>query len=162
MAALGLCCCAQAFFQSCPAGATLLLCAGFSLRWLLLLRSTGSRRTGFSNCSTRAQQSWHADPRTRGLRSCGTWAQQLRRTGSRAHPLQLWCVGLAALQHVGSSRTRDRTHVPCIGRRALNHCAAGEVLLHIFLNSFCKFHLLDFLFKYVDHLSEKPSKYLIF
>ena len=29
--------------------------AGFSLRWLLLLRSTGSRRAGFSSCGTRAQ-----------------------------------------------------------------------------------------------------------
>ena len=28
---------------------------GFSLRWLLLLRSTGSRRVGFSSCSTQAQ-----------------------------------------------------------------------------------------------------------
>ena len=25
------------------------------------------------------------------------------------------CVGLVALQHVGSSRTRNGTHVPCIG-----------------------------------------------
>ena len=30
-------------------------CAGFSLRWLLLLRSTGSRRTGFSSCGTWAE-----------------------------------------------------------------------------------------------------------
>ena len=30
-------------------------CAGFSLRWLLLLRSTGSRRAGFSSCGTWAQ-----------------------------------------------------------------------------------------------------------
>ena len=29
-------------------------CAGFSLRWLLLLWSTGSRLMGFSSCSTRA------------------------------------------------------------------------------------------------------------
>ena len=29
--------------------------AGFSLRWLLLLRSMGSRRTGFSSCGTWAQ-----------------------------------------------------------------------------------------------------------
>uniref|UniRef100_A0A8C6BCQ0 Hyaluronidase n=1 Tax=Monodon monoceros TaxID=40151 RepID=A0A8C6BCQ0_MONMO len=29
--------------------------AGFSLRWLLLLQSTGSRRTGFSSCGTWAQ-----------------------------------------------------------------------------------------------------------
>ena len=32
-----------------------LWCAGFSLRWLLLLRSRGSRLTGFSSCGTRAQ-----------------------------------------------------------------------------------------------------------
>ena len=29
-------------------------CAGFSLRWLLLLRSTGSRYARFSSCGTRA------------------------------------------------------------------------------------------------------------
>ena len=28
---------------------------GFSLRWLLLLRSTGSRRAGFSSCGMQAQ-----------------------------------------------------------------------------------------------------------
>ena len=31
-------------------GYSSLRCAGFSLRWLLLLRSTGSRRAGFSSC----------------------------------------------------------------------------------------------------------------
>ena len=31
-------------------GYSLLRCAGFSLRWLLLLWSTGSRHTGFSSC----------------------------------------------------------------------------------------------------------------
>ena len=45
-------------------GYSSLLCTGFSLRWLLLLRSTGSRRAGFS--------------------SCGAWAQKLRLAGSRA------------------------------------------------------------------------------
>ena len=35
-------------------------------------------------------------------------------------------MGLAALQHVGSSWTRDRTCVPCIGRRILIHCATRE------------------------------------
>ena len=29
-----------------------LRCAGFSLWWLLLVRSTGSRRVGFSSCGT--------------------------------------------------------------------------------------------------------------
>ena len=37
------------------AGVTLRCSVGFSLRWLLLLWSTGSRCTGFSSCSTRAQ-----------------------------------------------------------------------------------------------------------
>ena len=43
-------------------GYSSLRCTGFSLLWLLLLQSTGSRRAGFSSCST--------------------WAQQLRRKGS--------------------------------------------------------------------------------
>ena len=36
-------------------GYSLLQCAGFSLRWLLLLRSTGSRHVGFSSCGAWAQ-----------------------------------------------------------------------------------------------------------
>ena len=36
-------------------GYSSLRCAGFSLRWLLLLRSTGSRRVGLSCCGTQAQ-----------------------------------------------------------------------------------------------------------
>ena len=32
-----------------------LRCTGFSLRWLLLLQSTGSRHVGFSSCGMRAQ-----------------------------------------------------------------------------------------------------------
>ena len=36
-------------------GYSLLRCAGFSLRWLLLLWSMGSRHVGFSSCGTRVQ-----------------------------------------------------------------------------------------------------------
>ena len=36
-------------------GYSSLRCAGFSLRWLLLLKSTGSRHAGFSSCGTRAR-----------------------------------------------------------------------------------------------------------
>ena len=93
-------------------GYSLLWCAGFSLWWLLLLWSMGSRHAGFS--------------------SCGTWAQQLWLTGSRAQAQQLWRMGPAAPRHVGSSRTRAQTHVPCIGRRALNHCATREALPYSF------------------------------
>ena len=84
----------------------------FSLQWLLMLRSTGSRRAGFSSCGSRAQQLWLV--------------------GSRAQAQQLWHTGLVARRHVGSSRTRDRTHVPCIGRRILNHCTTKEALLDTF------------------------------
>ena len=35
-------------------GCSSLQCAGFSLRWLLLLQSTGSRRLGFRSCGSRA------------------------------------------------------------------------------------------------------------
>ena len=35
-------------------GYSSLQCRGFSLRWLLLLRSTGSRHVGFSSCGSRA------------------------------------------------------------------------------------------------------------
>ena len=44
-------------------GYSSLRCAGFSLRWLLLLWSMGSRRAGFSSCGTRAQQLWLAGSR---------------------------------------------------------------------------------------------------
>ena len=70
MAALGLCCCARAF-SSCGELSSL-RCAGFSLWWLLLLRSTGSRHTGFSSCGSPALE--------RRLSSCGAWALLLRGT----------------------------------------------------------------------------------
>ena len=96
------------FLQLQRAVVTLLLqCAGSSLRWLLLFWSMGSRRAGFS--------------------SCGLWAQQLWLAGSRAQAQQLWHTGLVAPWHVGSSRTRAQTRVPCIDRRILNHCATKEV-----------------------------------
>ena len=50
-------------------GYSLLRCAGFSLQWPLLLRSTGSSHTGFSSCGSRALEC--------GLGSCGTQAQLL-------------------------------------------------------------------------------------
>ena len=61
------------------------------LRWLLSLQSTGSK-----GCGLRTLVAAH------GLSSCGPW-------------------GLVALRHVRSSQTRDRIHVPRIGRSILNH-----------------------------------------
>ena len=96
-------------------GYSSLWCAGFSLQWLLLLWSTGSMHADFSSCGTRAQQLWL--------------------TGSRVQAQQLWCMGLAALKHVGSSQTRARTCVPCTGRQIPNHCAIREVpLIGFFFN----------------------------
>ena len=42
-------------------------------------------------------------------------------------------MGLVAPRYVGSSWTRDGTHVPCIGRWILNHWTTREVLLFPFL-----------------------------
>ena len=69
-----------------------------------------------------------------GLSSCGSWALECR--------LSIWCMGLVAMQQVGSSRNRDRTCVPCIGRWTLKHCAIREAPKHVlilppFLNVFC-------------------------
>ena len=47
-----------------------LRCVGFSLPWLLLLRSMGPRCAGFSSCGSRALE--------RRLSSCGAQAQLLR------------------------------------------------------------------------------------
>ena len=52
---------------------SLLRCTGFSLRWLLLLWSTGSRRAGFSSCGMWAQSLWLV-ALERSLSSCGTRA----------------------------------------------------------------------------------------
>ena len=55
----------------------------------------------------------------RGLSRCGAQAPD-------AQAQQLWLTGLVAPRHVGSSQTRARTRVPCIGRQTPNHCATRE------------------------------------
>ena len=72
--------------------------AGFSLQWLLLLRSTVSGCRGFHSCGTRA---------------LGAQAQRL------------WAHLHSCPKVVGSSQTRDETHVPCIGRWTPNHRTKG-------------------------------------
>ena len=58
-------------FVAASGGYSSLQCAGFSLQWLLLLRSMGSRRVGFSSCGTWALLE-------RRLSSCGARAYLLR------------------------------------------------------------------------------------
>ena len=53
MAVLGLHC--QPGFALVGASRDYSQCVGFSLRWLLLLRSKGSRHSGFGSCGSRAQ-----------------------------------------------------------------------------------------------------------
>ena len=60
-----------------------------------------------------------------GLSRCGAQAPD-------AQAQQLWLTGPAAPRHVGSSQTRARTRVPCIGRRTPNHCATREALISYF------------------------------
>ena len=64
---------------------------------------------------------WSVDSRLLGI-------QQLEHTGSVVAAPGLestgsatWHIGLVAPPHEGSSRTRDRTRVSCIGRRVLYH-----------------------------------------
>ena len=74
-----------------------LWCTGFSLRWLLLLWSTGSRHTGFSSCVTRAQQ------------LCLTGSVTLRHVGSsqtRARTL-IPCTGRWILSHYTTREVPD-------------------------------------------------------
>ena len=81
------------FLQLCQVGVTLLRCAGFSLRWLLLLRSTGSRHTGFSSCGTQAQQLWRM-----GLVALQHVASSWTRDRTRVP-----CMGRQILNHCATS-----------------------------------------------------------
>ena len=108
-------------------GYSSLRCVGSSLLWLLLLQSTGPRVCGL-------QQLQHAGLVVvvcgfQGTRASVVvaWDPQLWLAGSREQAQQLWHTGLVAPRHVGSSRTRDRTCDPSIGRRILNHCTTREV-----------------------------------
>ena len=83
------------------AGPCLHCCAGFSL----VVSSGGDswlQCWGFSLW-------WPLRSWSTGSRVCGL--QQLWHMSS-----VLWCMGLVALRHFGSSRTRDQTHISCIGQ----------------------------------------------
>ena len=56
-------------------------------------------------------------------------------------------MGLVAPWHVGSSRTRARTRVPCIGRRILNHSATREAPNVILITT------LSGRYKYYPHIT---------
>ena len=87
----------------------------------------------------------------RAFSSCGDWGATLHRgawashycglfcCGAQAPDAQaqsLWLTGPVAPRHVGSSQTRARTRVPCIGRPILNRCTTREALDFIFVCDF--------------------------
>ena len=70
-----------------------------------------------------------------GLQAHGP--QQSRHVGPAVAALGLQSTGSAAPRHVGSSRTRDKTRVPCIGRQTPNHCATRDAPKVFFLIVLC-------------------------
>ena len=76
----------------------------------------------------------------------------------------MWLTGLVAPRHVGSSQTRARTRVPCIGRQILNHCATREApttLLICAESSFTQgatqnLQLLNHLIYKLEHYFQEP------
>ena len=88
---------------------SLLLRTGFSLWWLLLLQSMGSRCAGFSSCGARALEH---------RLSAGSVAV--------AH-------GLSCSAACGIFPDQGSNPCPLHGRRILNHCATREALANILL-----------------------------
>ena len=75
-------------------------------------------------------------------------------------------MGLVAPQHVGSSQTRDQTHVPCIDKQILNHCATREVpvefSVHIYFEVVPLSHSLFWDSLFANLLDEKRSDAIVF
>ena len=72
----------------------------------------------------------------------------------------MWRTGLVAPWHVGSSWTRARTRVLCIGRRILNHCATWEVLFFFYFRFF--FDVDHFLKVFIEFGYNIASVFLCF
>ena len=92
-----------------------------------------SKQEPLSSCGVRASHvggfswGWAWALGCAGFSSCGSWALD--------HRLSNWCTRLVASWHVGSSQTRDQTHVSCFGRRILSHWATREAPLHSFVTN---------------------------
>ena len=99
------------FLQLWRAGATLQLrCIGL-LRWLLLLKSTGSRRTGFSSCD------WLQ----------GTWALVVAARGLQNRDSAVVAYGLSCSKACGIFPDLGLNRVPCTGRQIVTHCTTRKV-----------------------------------
>ena len=91
-------------------GYSSLQCAGFSLQWLLLLQSTGSRHMGFSSCGSRALE--------HRLSSCGARASLLH---------GMWALPRPGLEPVS----------PALAGGFLTTAPSGKSSHHIFLLNLC-------------------------
>ena len=100
--------------------------------------SQASPCSACSSCGSRARG--HT-----GFSGCGSWAQ-----GPRD-------MSLVVPWSVGSSRTRDRTRVPCDGKRILNHWATREVQFYHFLTGLLAVQPSSFVTKMF--LSPPPPTY---
>ena len=103
------------------------MCSFFSQFIYLFMAVLGLRfcARAFSRCGKRGPLFIAVrGPLTIAASRCGARAPD-------AQAQQLWCTGLVAPRHVGSSQTRARTRVPCIGRRTLNHCATREARVRV-------------------------------
>ena len=70
-------------------------------------------------------------------------------------------MGLVALRQVGSSQTRARTRVPCIGRRILNHWTTREVLIVVLICTSLMNNVVKYLFMcFLDICKSSLEKYL--
>ena len=107
----------------------------------LSLRSAASSCSYFSCC---------------GARAVGSRASVVQHVAQR-----LWLMGTAhgcAPHHVGSSPTRDRTRVPCIGSWILNHWTTRKVLDFFFplgillLKMWSKDYIRNTVSRYQPHL----------
>ena len=81
------------------------------------------------------------------------------RCGAQAPDAQaqyLWLTGLVAPRHVGSSQSRARTHVSCIGRQILNHCTTREALFCHILTNYLFFVFVLLLFVYTNYFERYP------
>ena len=111
---MGICCMTQV---------NKLICIYFFLTVLVFVAvlafSTGARPSlcrGFFCCR----------PQARGARALVAVACGLSSWGSQAHAQYLCDTDLVVLPNVGSSWTRNKTHVSCTGRWVLYHSATRE------------------------------------
>ena len=92
----------------------------------------------------------------RGLSCCGAQAPDVQAQ-------QLWLTGPVTSRHVGSSQTRARTRVPCIGRQTLNHCATREAQTFLLLEKYIIHSFMqDYLLTYYLRVFNLRSQFLFY